>query len=69
MLTVGHINKRFTIGKHDPTPEQIARQCLAAARSDPGRAIALARRCLRGAQLRATLTAIASALLRHGRPA
>jgi hypothetical protein len=64
-----HINRRFAAGKRDQvaghrTPEQLARACLVEARSDPDKAIALARRHVHGRELRATIAAIGSAFLR-----
>jgi hypothetical protein len=52
--------------KIHPSPDRLARQCLAEARNNPDRAIALAGRHARGATLRATIAAIGTALLRGG---
>jgi hypothetical protein len=52
------------VQKFAHTPEEIARACLAAARNNPERAIALAGRHAHGAKMRAVVAAIGTALLR-----
>jgi len=49
------------------TPRQLAEQCLAEARNNPDKAIALAGKRARGWKLRATVVVIGNALLRASR--
>ena len=65
MLCPGHINHPRLTDKHDLTPKQLARECLAEGRNNPDSAITLARRYACGTRLRATVAAIGSALLRR----
>jgi hypothetical protein len=69
MLDVTYINRRPPTSKRDritshSTPEQIAQDCLAAARGNPERAILLAGRHAHGAKMRAVVAAIGTAFLR-----
>jgi hypothetical protein len=65
------INRRSGAGKHGrkvqnftATPEQLAHDCLAEARNDPDRAVAIAAMYAHGRRLRATHAAIGTAFLR-----
>lgn len=65
MLDATYINRRPSTSKQYHTVEQIAQACLAEARNNPERAIALAGRHAHGATLRAVVAAIGSELLRR----
>ena len=60
--------RRFLAITGHRTPEQLARECLAAAYNNRDQAIAIAGKRVRGAKLRATVAAICSALLRASTP-